>query len=166
MREIFAHGWTTIKLYFMIGHPSETLEDVQAIIDLCQAVLNEGRRRVGGARARTRRGEHLHPQAAHAFPVGLLRLGRPASAPSRDLLRNGAARVGLQAHLDRPEDHPARGLALARRPPHRAGDLPRLAVGQQVRCLAGRLQARKLAASLRRLRPRPGFLQPPRARPG
>lgn len=47
-REIFAHGWTTIKLYFMIGHPSETLEDVQAIIDVCHAVLKEGRRLVGG----------------------------------------------------------------------------------------------------------------------
>lgn len=47
-REIFAHGWTTIKLYFMIGHPEETLEDVQAIIDLCHAVLREGRKICGG----------------------------------------------------------------------------------------------------------------------
>lgn len=47
-RAIFDHGWTTIKLYFMIGHPSETLEDVQAIADLCHRVLQEGRRRVGG----------------------------------------------------------------------------------------------------------------------
>ena len=38
-RAIFSRGWTNIKLYFMIGHPSETLEDVQAIVDLCQAVL-------------------------------------------------------------------------------------------------------------------------------
>jgi radical SAM family uncharacterized protein len=47
-REVFSHGWTTLKLYFMIGHPSETLEDVQAIIDVCHAVLREGRRLVGG----------------------------------------------------------------------------------------------------------------------
>lgn len=31
----------------MIGHPSETLEDVQAIADLCRAVLAEGRRLIG-----------------------------------------------------------------------------------------------------------------------
>ena len=31
--EIFRRGWHTIKLYFMIGHPSETLDDVQAIAD-------------------------------------------------------------------------------------------------------------------------------------
>ncbi len=45
--EIFSRGWHTIKLYFMIGHPSETLEDVQAIADLCKAVLKEGRCVIG-----------------------------------------------------------------------------------------------------------------------
>ena len=35
VREIYERGWTTIKLYFMIGHPSETEEDVLAIADLC-----------------------------------------------------------------------------------------------------------------------------------
>jgi radical SAM family uncharacterized protein len=43
-REIYSRGWRTIKLYFMIGHPRETLEDVQAIIDLSFAVLKEGRK--------------------------------------------------------------------------------------------------------------------------
>jgi radical SAM family uncharacterized protein len=47
VRAIYARGWHNIKLYFMIGHPSETLEDVQAIIDLCKTVLAEGRKIVG-----------------------------------------------------------------------------------------------------------------------
>ena len=46
-REIYRHGWTTVKLYFMIGHPSETLEDVQAIADLAKRVLAEGRKVIG-----------------------------------------------------------------------------------------------------------------------
>ncbi len=46
-REIYRRGWKTIKLYFMIGHPSETLEDVQAIADLCKRVLAEGRKVAG-----------------------------------------------------------------------------------------------------------------------
>ncbi len=46
-REIYSRGWTTIKLYFMIGHPSETLEDVQAIVDLCKRVIAEGRKVAG-----------------------------------------------------------------------------------------------------------------------
>ncbi len=46
-REIYRRGWTTIKLYFMIGHPSETMEDVQAIADLCKRVISEGRKVAG-----------------------------------------------------------------------------------------------------------------------
>jgi radical SAM family uncharacterized protein len=46
-REIYSRGWTTIKLYFMIGHPSETLDDVQAIVDLCKRVIAEGRKVAG-----------------------------------------------------------------------------------------------------------------------
>lgn len=46
-REIYRRGWTNIKLYFMIGHPSETLQDVQAIAALCKRVLAEGRKVLG-----------------------------------------------------------------------------------------------------------------------
>jgi len=46
-REIYRRGWHLIKLYFMIGHPSETLEDVRAIADLSKAVLAEGRAVIG-----------------------------------------------------------------------------------------------------------------------
>jgi radical SAM family uncharacterized protein len=47
IRDIYSRGWTTIKLYFMIGHPSETLEDVQAIVDLSKLVIAEGRKVAG-----------------------------------------------------------------------------------------------------------------------
>jgi radical SAM family uncharacterized protein len=46
-QQIYSRGYTTIKLYFMIGHPDETLADVKAIADLCQAVLAEGRKAIG-----------------------------------------------------------------------------------------------------------------------
>lgn len=45
--QIYSRGWTTIKLYYMIGHPEETLEDVNAIADLCKLVLAEGRKIIG-----------------------------------------------------------------------------------------------------------------------
>jgi len=48
VREIYRRGWPSVKLYFMIGHPRETLEDVQAIINLCHAAIQEGRRTLGG----------------------------------------------------------------------------------------------------------------------
>jgi len=47
-REIFRRGWTGLKLYFMIGLPSETLDDVAAIADLCRQVLAIGRQEIGG----------------------------------------------------------------------------------------------------------------------
>ncbi|MCP5097552.1 MAG: TIGR03960 family B12-binding radical SAM protein, partial [Chloroflexi bacterium] len=43
-REIYSRNWRTIKLYFMIGHPMEELEDVEAIIELSKLVLKEGRK--------------------------------------------------------------------------------------------------------------------------
>ncbi len=46
-RQIYSRGWTTLKLYFMIGQPGETIEDVQAIADLCLEVHNEGRKVIG-----------------------------------------------------------------------------------------------------------------------
>lgn len=46
-REIYSRGWTNIKLYFMIGHPEETLEDVAAIAELCKMVLKEGEKVIG-----------------------------------------------------------------------------------------------------------------------
>ncbi len=42
-REIYKRNWRTIKLYFMIGHPTETMADVEAIIELARAVLFVGR---------------------------------------------------------------------------------------------------------------------------
>ena len=35
---LFKHGWTQIKLYFMIGLPTETKKDIDEIIDLCKKV--------------------------------------------------------------------------------------------------------------------------------
>ena len=55
VQAIYSRGWTTLKLYFMIGHPSETLEDVHAIANLCKTVLYEGRKIIG-RRARVNAG--------------------------------------------------------------------------------------------------------------
>ena len=41
---VFEAGWQRIKLYFMIGLPTETEEDVVAIAHLCRAVWKAGRR--------------------------------------------------------------------------------------------------------------------------
>lgn len=43
-REIYGRGWLTIKLYFMIGLPGETEEDIFELIHLCRDVISEGKR--------------------------------------------------------------------------------------------------------------------------
>jgi radical SAM-linked protein len=42
-RTVFAAGWRVIKLYFMIGLPTETREDVQGIAELAAQVKRAGR---------------------------------------------------------------------------------------------------------------------------
>ena len=42
-REIYQRGWLSIKLYFLIGNPGETVEDIREISKLCKQVLVEGK---------------------------------------------------------------------------------------------------------------------------
>jgi radical SAM superfamily enzyme YgiQ (UPF0313 family) len=58
-RNAFGSGWSHIKLYFMVGLPTETLDDVRA-------------RPGAGRRPRARARQHLQPRAqgARALPVG------------------------------------------------------------------------------------------------
>ena len=44
----FSRGWSSLKFYFMIGLPGETMEDVLAISKICRRVLEVGRRHHGG----------------------------------------------------------------------------------------------------------------------
>jgi radical SAM family uncharacterized protein len=50
----FASGWTRLKLYFMIGLPTETDDDVAAIGDLVNRLLAFGRGSLGSRRGRLR----------------------------------------------------------------------------------------------------------------
>ncbi len=40
-KKAFAGGWTAVKLYFMLGLPTETYDDVAGIAELAQKVVNE-----------------------------------------------------------------------------------------------------------------------------
>jgi radical SAM-linked protein len=53
-REAFAAGRTTLKLYFMIGLPTETDEDVRAIVELCGRLCHLGRQMLGRQTSRLR----------------------------------------------------------------------------------------------------------------
>jgi radical SAM family uncharacterized protein/radical SAM-linked protein len=42
-RAVFGAGWRIIKLYYMIGLPTETMEDVQGIVDISREVKRQGK---------------------------------------------------------------------------------------------------------------------------
>lgn len=49
----FERGWTGIKMYFMVGLPTETMDDVAGIVEMGKKVKAIGKKHVGG-RARVR----------------------------------------------------------------------------------------------------------------
>ena len=51
-RVAFAAGYTSVKLYFMMGLPTETLEDIGGIIDLAQRIVGEFYRTPGRQKGR------------------------------------------------------------------------------------------------------------------
>ncbi len=102
-RQIYSRGYTNIKLYFMIGHPSETLEDVQAIIDLCRDVLAQGRALIGN-RARLTAGVSTFVPKPHTpfqwVPCDTLE----QIYEKQDLLKRGLRGRGLKLNWNNPEE--------------------------------------------------------------
>lgn len=50
-RLAYQAGWDAMKLYFMIGQPTETMDDVDGIVDLAAKILRQGRQ-VGSSRVK------------------------------------------------------------------------------------------------------------------
>mgnify|MGYP005618421941 CR=1 FL=1 len=50
VRGAFLAGWNNVKLYFMIGLPTETYEDLEGIADLAKEVVNEYKKIKGTAK--------------------------------------------------------------------------------------------------------------------
>jgi radical SAM family uncharacterized protein len=102
-REIYRRGWTTIKLYFMIGHPSETLEDVQAIADLCKRVISEGRKVIGN-RAKLNAGVSTFVPKPHT-PFQWVSCDTPEQIIAKqNLLRRELRDKNIKLSLTHPED--------------------------------------------------------------
>ena len=75
-KDVYSRGWRTIKFYFMIGHPEESLEDVQAIVNLCVKTLNEGAKLLGKKATLNVGVSTFIPKHAYALPVGAARQAR------------------------------------------------------------------------------------------
>ncbi len=52
MKQAIELGWTSVKLYFMIGLPTETYEDLDGIADIAANIIEIARQHNGGKRGR------------------------------------------------------------------------------------------------------------------
>lgn len=98
----FAQGWTSVKMYFMCGQPTETQEDIEGIVTLARRVREIGRRHHGG-RARVRVSTSNFIPKAHT-PFQWARQADPGLLRERHLyLRDALKRVGVQFSWEDPE---------------------------------------------------------------
>ncbi|MFN0145505.1 MAG: TIGR03960 family B12-binding radical SAM protein, partial [Dehalococcoidia bacterium] len=99
----FERGWTGVKMYFMVGLPTETMDDVAGIIEMGKKVKAIGRKHVGG-RARVRVSTSNHVPKAHT-PFQWARQDTAEELwPKHQLLREGCRAAGLEFSWNNPED--------------------------------------------------------------
>jgi radical SAM family uncharacterized protein len=98
----FSCGWTGVKLYFMVGLPTETLEDVQGIVLLAAQVKEIGRR-YHRSRARVRVSTSTFIPKPHSPFQWAHQSSAEELAPSLELLRRGCKRAGVEFTWEDPE---------------------------------------------------------------
>ena len=108
-KNAFDNGFSSIKLYFMVGLPTETMDDVQGIVDWAADVRRIGRETVGN-RARVRVSTSNHVPKAHA-PFQWARQETPAELqPKHELLARECRRARLDLTWNDPEESLLEGV--------------------------------------------------------
>ncbi len=90
----FSHGWTGLKLYFMLGLPTETLEDVEEIVRLVEKVRLTGRR-VGRA-PQVRVSVSTFVPKPHTPFQWLAQENEPSLSAKHELLKSGLSHKGIK----------------------------------------------------------------------
>ena len=102
VRAVFRHGWLSLKLYFMIGLPGETLEDVEAIVTTCRRINAEARSIVGG-RARINVGISAFIPKPHT-PFQWVPADDPDTLSQKiNLLRDGFHKTSIKMTTNRSD---------------------------------------------------------------
>jgi radical SAM family uncharacterized protein len=99
----FQRGWTGIKMYYMVGLPTETEEDVAGIVEMGKKVKALGRKHVGG-RARVRVSTSNLVPKPHT-PFQWARQDTDAELqPKHFLLKDGCRSAGVEFSWNNPAD--------------------------------------------------------------
>lgn len=97
----FQRNWTGIKLYFMLGMPGETMEDIQAIINLIEKVRIEGRKAKRNPQIRVTLSTFV-PKPHTPFQWAAQDSEANLNA-KHDLLRQGLKKKGVKFSWQNPE---------------------------------------------------------------
>jgi radical SAM family uncharacterized protein len=100
--QIFQNGWRSIKLYYMIGLPTETMEDVDAILQAGIKVKQIGKRIIGGS-VKVHLGIASLIPKPHT-PFQWLSVEQPDSIQEKlDLLKAGTRKAGIKMSYNIPD---------------------------------------------------------------
>jgi len=91
----FSRGWTSLKLYFMVGLPTETLEDVEGIVYFVHKVRQTGRKYAKG-RLRIRVSASAFIPKAHTPFQWVAQDTEEDLRAKYDILRAGLRKGGVQ----------------------------------------------------------------------
>jgi len=99
----FKNGWTGVKMYFMVGLPTETDEDVRAIVDVAAKVKAIGKSYIG-SRARVRVSTSNFIPKPHTPFQWCAQATAAELEPRHHILRIGCKRNGVEFTWNDPKE--------------------------------------------------------------
>ncbi len=99
---IFARGWTSVKLYFMLGLPEETMEDIEEIVRLVDSLRTLGRS-VSGRTPQLRINLSTFVPKPHTPFQWVAQIGEEELNARQELLRAGLRRKGTRVSWPDPK---------------------------------------------------------------
>ena len=98
----FGKGWTSLKLYFMLGLPNETIDDVKEIVQLVNKIGSLGRKATG-KRPQIRLSLSTFVPKPHTPFQWLAQASQPELDTKHELLRQGLRRTGSRLSWPDPK---------------------------------------------------------------
>ena len=98
----FDRGWTSLKLYFMVGLPTETEEDVKSIIQLVNKVRSLGKQ-ASGKKPQIRVSVSTFVPKPHTPFQWVAQENEPTLSDKLELLKQGLQRKGIRLSWSDPK---------------------------------------------------------------
>jgi len=99
---VFNRGWRSLKLYFMIGLPEETMEDVQGIVRMVDRIRALGRS-TAGRTPQIRINISTFIPKPHTVFQRVSQIGEDELAARQEVLRAGLRKKGIKLSWQDPE---------------------------------------------------------------